>query len=85
MPESLESALKDPGPHTADSLAARLPAFPREAIQQALDLLTDQGVLKREEGPAGEPQYVYVDPTRYAHANRDVIVNPGDAHNRRRR
>lgn len=85
MSKSLESLLNDPGPHTVESLAARLPAFPLLAIQQALEALAAQGVLRREEGPDGKPQYVYVDPSRYVQANRDVIVNPGAAHNRRGR
>ncbi len=85
MANSITLALQDPGPHTAATLAARLPGFPPEAIQQALDTLAAQGVLQRSDGPDGTPSYVYVDPSRYTQASLDVVRNPGDAHNRRRR
>ena len=84
MSDTLKQALQDPGPHTAESLAARLPAFPPDAIRQALDLLTQQGVLERSEGANGQPAYTYVAPERYAQVNMDVIRDPAKAHNRRR-
>ena len=79
---SLQQAMRDPGPHTVDSLAARLPHFPREAIRQALELLTAQGVLERVSDESGEA-YRYVDPARYAQAGMDVVVNPAGPPSRR--
>jgi len=85
MPEELERALRDAGPHTARSLAARLPAFAPEAIAAALEALAAQGVLSREPGEAGEPAYRYVDPARYQQANLDVVRDPGTGIRRRPR
>ena len=85
MSDDLRRALSDPGPHTVESLARRLPAFPAEAIAAALEALTAQGVLERASLPDGSLEFRYVAPERYAQANLDVIRNPGDRHNRRRR
>jgi hypothetical protein len=85
MSDSLNSALSDPGPHTVDALVKRLPHFPREAVEQALEALTSQGVLEKWFSETGEAQYRYVAPERYVQINRDVIVNPGAPHNRPRR
>ena len=82
MSDALRKALSDPGPHTAESLAERLPAFPVEAIRDALEALTAQGVLERRPCPEGGFEYRYVAPERYAQANQDVIRNPGNPHNR---
>ena len=84
MSDSLTQALSNPGPHTAESLAERLPAFPLESIRSALEALTAQGVLARENGEGGPPQYRLVSPELYAQANLDVIRDPAGGHNRRR-
>lgn len=81
MSDALREALSDPGPHTAEALAERLPAFPVEAIRDALEALTAQGVLERLPCPEGF-EYRYVAPERYAQANLDVIRNPGNPGNR---
>lgn len=81
----LKEALRAPGPHTAASLAERLPAFPREVIAEALEALTAQGVLEREPGPDGEPLYRYVAPERYGQINLDVVRDPGTGIKRRPR
>jgi predicted transcriptional regulator len=82
--DALSRALADPGPHTAASLAARLPEFPRAAVEAALEALAAQGVLERLDRPDGPPEYRYVAPERYVQADMDVIRNPGGPHNRRR-
>jgi predicted transcriptional regulator len=84
MSESLTRALSDPGPHTVESLADRLPDFPAAAIQEALETLSAQGVLERIERPDGDTEYRYIAPERYAQANMDVIQNPGRRPNQRR-
>ncbi len=84
MPTSLNEALADAGPHTVDSLAARMPDFSRDAIANALEALTAQGVLAREAGEDGVAQYRFVAPERYLHANQDVIRDIGQRGNRRR-
>jgi len=84
MPDSFSHEIANSGPHTAESLTEKLPGFPLEAVRDALEALTAQGVLKRDAGPDGRPQYTYVAPERYAQANLDVIQDPGAAHNRRR-
>ncbi len=84
MSDSLTQALSNPGPHTAESLAARLPAFPLEAIRAALEALAAQGVLARESEEGGSPHYRLVAPELYAQVNLDVIQNPGGGPNRRR-
>jgi hypothetical protein len=83
--DSLSDALAAAGPHTAASLAARLPAFPPDAIAAALEALTAQGVLTREVGPEGEPAYRYTAPEQYQQANLDVIRDPGTGIKRRPR
>jgi hypothetical protein len=77
MSESLSEALAGAGPHTAASLAERLPHFPFEAICNALELLVTQGVLQRSVQEDGTPEYTLVAPERYAQQNWDVIRNPG--------
>lgn len=77
MSNSLTDALADPGPHTAASLAARLPHFPVEAISQALEALAAQGVLERVVGEGGVTAYRYVAPERYVQHTWDVIKDPG--------
>lgn len=76
MSDALREALANPGPHTAESLAEKLPHFPVEAIRQALQVLTAQGVLERTEGDGGRPEYRYVAPDRYAQINLDVVRDP---------
>ena len=85
MSDMLANAIRDPGPHTAESLAERLPAFPREAIEHALEALAAQGVLARTQRPDGTAEYRYVAPEKYVQHNLDVVRNPGDPHNRDRR
>jgi DNA-binding IscR family transcriptional regulator len=74
----LTQALGDMAPQgeTVASLAARLPAFPPEAIEQALSMLADAGVLRREPGPDGALRYFYADPSRYKLADMDVVRRP---------
>jgi predicted transcriptional regulator len=85
MTDALRQALSDPGSHTVDSLAERLPAFPREAVAASLEALADQGVLERTERPDGTPEYRYVAPDRYAQINLDVVKDPGPKFNQRPR
>ena len=66
----------DPQGETVDSLSARLPAFPREAVEQALTMLTDAGVLRKEAGPDGALRYFLADPSRYKLVEMDVIRRP---------
>ena len=68
---------------TVESLADRLSQFPREAIADALTMLTDAGVLRRETGPDGTVRYFYADPSRYKLADMDVVRRP-DARTGRR-
>jgi predicted transcriptional regulator len=74
----------DPQGETVDSLAARMPAFPRSAVEEALSMLSDAGVLRRETGPDGILRYFYADPSRYKLADMDVIRQPDGATRRRR-
>jgi predicted ArsR family transcriptional regulator len=83
--ESLKEALSDPGPHTAESLAARLSDFPAPVIREALEALAAQGVLERSEGADGQWEYRYVAPDRYQQINMDVIHDPARQVSRRPR
>lgn len=85
MATTLTEALAGAGPHTVDSLAARMPEYSRDVIAQALEALTAQGVLSREAREDGLAQYRYVAPERYLHANQDVIRDIGQRGNRRPR
>lgn len=85
MALSLNEALADAGPHSVDSLSARMPEFSRDVIAQALEALTAQGVLTREIREDGVAQYHYVAPERYVQANQDVIRDVGQRGNRRPR
>jgi hypothetical protein len=76
MSNPLSDALADPGPHTAESLAERLPQFPIDAIRQSLEGLANQGVLERETGENGVVTYRYVAPDRYVQHSWDVIKDP---------
>jgi hypothetical protein len=76
MPGTLNDALSDPGPHTAESLHARLPHFPLDAIREALEALSAQGVLARAVGEGGAPEYRYVAPEKYVQHNLDVVRDP---------
>jgi len=80
-PEPLAPALAemDPEGETVESLSARLPAFPREAVEEALSLLSAAGVLRQEPGPDGTLRYFYADPSRYKLAGMDVIRQPDGA------
>ncbi len=80
-PEPLAQALSDldPGGETVESLALRLPAFPREAVEYALAMLCAAGVLRKEAGPDGTLRYFYADPTRYKLTDMDVIRPPDGA------
>jgi predicted transcriptional regulator len=66
----------DPEGETLDSLATRLPAFPRDAIEQALTMLADAGVLRRETAPDGAVRYFYADASRYKLADMDGVRRP---------
>jgi hypothetical protein len=77
MPTPLNEALAEAGPHTPESLAARLPHFPVEAIREALEALANQGVLAREVGEGGITAYRYVAPERYVQHTWDVVKDPG--------
>jgi DNA-binding HxlR family transcriptional regulator len=85
MATTLTEALTDAGPHTVDSLAARMPEYSRDTLTQALEALTAQGVLAREIGDDGVAFYRYVAPERYVQANQDVIRDVGQRGNRRPR
>jgi hypothetical protein len=80
-PEPLAQALGEMNPagETVDSLAARLPAFPREAVEEALSMLSAAGILRQEPGPDGSHRYFYADPSRYKLADMDVIRQPDGA------
>jgi hypothetical protein len=74
----------DPQGETLDSLSARLPTFPREAVAEALTMLTDAGVLRKEAGPDGALRYFFADPSRYKLADmRDVVRRPDATTGRR--
>jgi predicted ArsR family transcriptional regulator len=85
MPDTLTEALSNPGPHTAETLAERLPHFSPETIRDALEALAAQGVLRRSLREDGTPEYHYVAPEKYVQANLDVIKDPAKGQNRRRR
>jgi hypothetical protein len=84
-PEPLAQALgeMDPGGETVDSLAARLPVFPREAVEEALAMLSAAGVLRKEPGLDGKLRYFYADPSRYKLADIDVVRSLDGATRRR--
>jgi hypothetical protein len=81
----LQSVRPDPDspPETAQSLAARLPGFPPQAIEEALRMLTLSGVLREETLPDGQTGYRYVHPDRYRLINTPVIKQPGPDFGRR--
>lgn len=85
MPDPIRNAFSDPGPHTAETLAERLPGFPLPAVREALDALAAQGVLERTLREDGEPLYRYVAPERYTQIDQDVIKDPGTGIKRRPR
>jgi hypothetical protein len=66
----------DPTGETVDTLSARLPAFPREAVEEALTMLSATGVLRKEVGPDGVARYFFADPSRYKLVDMDVIRQP---------
>ena len=66
----------DPVGETVDTLAARLPTFPREAVEEALTMLSATGVLRKEVGPDGVVRFFYADPSRYKLVDMDVIRQP---------
>jgi predicted transcriptional regulator len=76
MSDALSRELRNPGPHTAESLAEKLPHFTVERIREALEVLAAQGVLERVPREDGGSAYRYVDPSRYVQANLDVVSNP---------
>jgi predicted transcriptional regulator len=84
MKPSLPATLAQDGPHTVDTLAARLPFFSREAIAAALEALAAQGVLQRDETSDGTV-FHYVAPERYVQIEQDVIRSPGGGALRSRR
>ncbi len=76
MSSELTEALSNPGPHTVDSLAEKLPHFSTSVIRDALEALAAQGVLERIEEPDQQPAYQLVAPERYAQINLDVVKDP---------
>ncbi len=76
MDNPFSRTLRESGPQTAAALATRLP-FPVQVIQDALDHLTIQGVLEREQFENEPPRYRYVAPERYAQIHLDVVRDPG--------
>jgi len=80
-PEPLAQALgeMDPDGETVESLSTRLPAFPREAVEEALTMLSSAGVLRKESGADGMVRYFYADPSRYKLTDMDIIRQPDGA------
>jgi predicted transcriptional regulator len=74
----------DPQGETVDTLAARMPDFPRAAVEEALSMLSAAGVLRHETGPDGALRYFYADPSRYKLTDMDVIRQPDGATRRGR-
>jgi hypothetical protein len=76
--QPLTQALGDMNPtgETVDTLSARLSAFPREAVEEALTMLSATGVLRKEVGPDGVDRYFFADPSRYKLVDMDVIRQP---------
>jgi predicted transcriptional regulator len=66
----------DPQGETVDSLAARMPDFPRTAVEEALSMLSAAGVLRHETDSDGALRYFYADPSRYKLTDMDVIRQP---------
>ena len=85
MAETIPDILANPGPHTPASLAERLPFLSRDAIENALEALSAQGVLARAVGTDGSPEYRLVAPDRYVQAGMDVVRDPGRLDAGRRR
>jgi hypothetical protein len=83
--ELLKSIQPDPEgpPETAESLAARLPGFPREAVEEALSMLCLTGVLEKEVLPDGRTGYRYLHPERYRLINAPDVKQPGPDFGRR--
>jgi hypothetical protein len=81
----LNSVRPDPDapPETMESLAARLPGFPPEAITEALRMLTLSGVLVKETLPDGTEGYRYQHPERYRLLNVPDVKQPGPDFGRR--
>jgi len=73
----IQRAFEEQPVHSVDSLAALLPDFPRDAIEQALEALTAAGVLAVEGGESGERRYRYYHPERYRLINAPLIRQPG--------
>jgi predicted transcriptional regulator len=83
-PETLLDALQaDCEPQTVESLAARLPGFSREAVEQALDALAVAGVLRREKLPDGSERFHYAKPSAYKLVDTPVVRQPGPNFGRR--
>jgi hypothetical protein len=80
-PEPLAGAIGELAPEgeTVDTIAARLQGFPRDAVAEALEMLTAAGVLRKEAGPDGTLRYYYSDPSRYRLADTDVVRRPDGA------
>jgi hypothetical protein len=72
----------DPTGETIESLSARLPAFPRQQVEEALTMLSAAGVLRQETGDDGTVRYFFADPSRYKLADMDVIRQPDGASRR---
>jgi hypothetical protein len=82
--DELLSALQSDGePQTVESMAARLPAFSREAVAQALDTLAAAGVLRRERRSDGTELFHYANPRSYKLVDVPVIRRPDGNSGRR--
>ena len=77
MSDEIQKAFEEQPLQSANSLAERLPDFPRDAIAEALESLSAAGVLARETGPEGERLYRYQHPERYRLINAPLIRQPG--------
>lgn len=85
-PEELLNSLRpdsDGGPESIESLAAKLPGFSREAVEEALRMLCLSGVLDKETDAEGRTVYRYAHPERYRMVNASDLKQPGPEFGRR--
>jgi hypothetical protein len=68
---------------TAQAVAARLPGFSREAVEEALSMLCLTGVLAKETLSDGQTAYRYLHPERYRLINAPDVKQPGPDFGRR--
>lgn len=67
----------EPPVETLETLAAKMPGVPREAIEAAVQHFVAAGVLAEEAGPEGERRFRYTNPERYRLIDVPVIRQPG--------